>query len=64
MRKELRKIWNGKVKIMPLAVGSLGAILKQFANRLKQIGITAGIAQVQKTALLGTARILKKVLEI
>ena len=52
------------MKIMPLAVGSLGAILKQFANRLKQIGITAGIAQVQKTALLGTARILKMVLEI
>ena len=64
MRKELQKIWNGKVKIMPLIVGSLGAIPKQFANRLKQIGITAGIAQAQKTALLGTARILKKVLEI
>ena len=33
-------------------------------NRLMQIGITAETAQVQKTELLGTARILRKVLEI
>ena len=62
--KELRKIWNVKVKIKPLVVGSLGAIPKQSDNRLKQIGITAGTAQVQKTVLRGTARILRKVLEI
>ena len=36
----------------------------KFGNRLKQIGITAGTAKVQKTVLLGTARILSKVLEI
>ena len=62
--RELQKIWNIKVKIIPLVVGSLGVIPKQFRNRLKQIGITAGTAQVQKTVLLGTARILRKVLEI
>ena len=44
--RELQKIWNVKVKIIPLVVGSLGAIPKQFGNRLKQIGITAGTAQV------------------
>ena len=64
MGRELQKIWNVKVKIISLAVGSLGAIPKQFGNRLKQIGITAGTAQVQKTVLLGTARILRKVFEI
>ena len=62
--RELQKIWNVKVKIIPLVVGSLGAILEQFGNKLKQIGITAGTAQFQKTVLLGTARILRKVLEI
>ena len=62
--RELQKIWTVKVKITPLVVGSLGAIPKQFGNRLKQIGITVGIAQVQKTVLLGMARILRKVLEI
>ena len=53
-----------KVKIIPLVVGSLGAIPKQFGNRLKQIDVTAEIEQVQKTVLLVTAKILRKVLEI
>ena len=53
-----------RVNIIPLVVGSLGAIRKQFGNRLREIGITAEIVQVQKTVLLGTARILRKVLEI
>ena len=52
------------MKIIPLVVGSLGAIPKQFGIRLKQIGMTAGTAQVQRTVLLGTARILRKVLDI
>ena len=64
LRRELQKIWNVKVKIILLVVGFLVAIPKQFGNRLKQIGITEGTAQVQKTVLLGTARILRKVLEI
>ena len=63
LERELQKIWNVKVKIITV-VGLLSAILKQFGNRLKQIGITAGTAQVQKTVLLGTDRILKNVLEI
>ena len=50
--RELQKIWNVKEKIIPLVVGSLGAISKQFGNRLKQIGITEGTAQVQKTVFL------------
>ena len=44
--RELQKIWTVKVKIIPLVVGSLGAIPKQFGNRLKQIGTTAGTVQV------------------
>ena len=62
--RELQKIWNVKVKIIPLVAGCVGAIPKQFGNRWKQTGITAGTAEVQKTVLLGTTRILRKVLEI
>ena len=39
-------------------------LYKQFGDRLKQIGITAGTPQVQKAVLLGAGRILRKVLEI
>ena len=52
------------MKIIPLVVSSLGAIPKQLVNRLKQIGITAGTAQNQKTVFLRPARILRNVLEI
>ena len=33
--RELQKIWNVKVKIIPLVGGSLGDIPKQFGNTLK-----------------------------
>ena len=44
--REFQKIWYVKVKVIPLVVGSLGAILKHIGNRLKEIGITAGTVQV------------------
>ena len=43
VRRELQKIWNVSVKIIPLVVGSLGAIPKQFGSRLKETSITAEI---------------------
>ena len=48
-----------RVNFITLAVGYLGATPKQFGNRLKQTGILAEIGQLQKTVLLGMARILK-----
>ena len=53
-----------RVKIISLVVEFLGAIPKQFGNRLKEIGITAETGQVQKTVLLGMTRILRKVFKI
>ena len=47
------------MKIIPLTMGSLGAIPKEFGKREKKTGITAEIGQVQKTVLLGMARILR-----
>ena len=53
-----------RVKIIPLVVGCLGAIPKQFNNSLKETGIKAETGQVHETVLLGTARMLRKVLKI
>ena len=46
LRRELQKMWNVRLKIIPLVVGSLGATPKQSGNRLKEIGVTAEIEQV------------------
>ena len=51
------------MKIIPIVIGSFGAALR-FGKRLNQIGIIAGTKQVQKTVLLGTTGVLRKVLEI
>ena len=64
LRRELQKIWNVRVKIIPLVVDSLGAIPNQFGNILNEIGVTAEKGEIPKTVLLGTARILRKVFEI
>ena len=32
--RELKNIWNVKVKIIPLVIGALCAIAKQFGNRI------------------------------
>ena len=45
-------------------VGALGAIPKGLNKSLQNIGIRVRPEHVQKTALLGTARILRRVLEI
>ena len=51
------------MKIIPLVVGSLGAIPKQCGNRSKDVGVTAERGQVQMTVLLEMALILRKALE-
>ena len=38
--------------------------IEQFGNKLKQICITARIAEVQEKVLLGTGRTLRKILEV
>ena len=50
MGRELQKIWNAKVKIIPLVVGSLGAIPRKVGNRLKQIRITVGTVTNNKVS--------------
>ena len=56
--------WNVKVKIIPVVIGALGAVPTLLESRIKDIGISIKTAPIQKTILLGTAWILRKVLEI
>ena len=49
--------------MVPVAVGALGVVSKRLDTLLDKLGITIRTGLLQKTALLGTARILRKVLE-
>ena len=62
LARELRKLRQVKVKV----VGALGTIPKTLEKHLKEIGTYVRVELLQKAALLvlGTARILRKTLEI
>ena len=62
---EIQKCWNlKKVTIVPIIVGALGAVSTDHAQYLKLIPGKIEAKIVQKTALLGTANILRSVLSM
>ena len=52
LRRELQKIWNVKVKIIPLVVGSLGAILKQLILREFSIIVWLCVSSIIRTIIM------------
>ena len=57
-------MWDVKATVIPILVGVLGTVSEELENHLKTIGIPIVISCLQKTALLGTAFILRRVLGI
>ena len=65
LKREIGRLWNlKKVEVVPVVIGALGSVTKEFDRWIGKLGITFNVGVVQKTALLGTARILRKVLEM
>ena len=64
LKREIAKIWKMKeVKVVPIVVGALGSVSRSLGKWIDKLGIKIKTEFLQKTALLGTARILRKVLE-
>ena len=62
---ELKKVWNMKVTLVPLVVGTLGSPAKALQKRLKNIGTeNTKITELQKTVLIHTSKILWKVVQV
>ena len=53
-----------RTKIIPIVVGALGTIPEQLPQYLEEPGIPDVVGGLQKSALLGTRRILKNVLSL
>ena len=53
----------GKLEVLPVVVGALGIVNQRLDAWLQKLGITIRTEMLQKTALLGIARILRKLLE-
>ena len=64
LAREIRRIWNTSVTVIPIVVGALGAVAN-IHERMEMLEIEKKeIDRVQFAALLGSARILRKVLDI
>ena len=61
--RELERLWRVKCRVVPVVVGALGTIPTRLSAHLKMLNINLSIETIQKSAILGTARILRKVLE-
>jgi hypothetical protein len=59
---EIQRVWNVKTKVTPVIIGATGTISKSFRKYLSSIPGKQDIKELQKTAILGTAHILRKVL--
>ena len=60
---ELKKLWNMKVTIIPIVIGVFGTVTIGLLKRLKDLEIRELAETIQTTALLRSARILRRVLE-
>ena len=59
---EIRRMWNAKTKVITLIIGATGTISKSFRKYVSNIPGKHEVKELQKTAILGTAHILRKVL--
>jgi hypothetical protein len=59
---EIQRMWNGKTKVIPVIIGATGTISKSFRKHVTNIQGNNEVKELQKTAILGTAHILRKVL--
>ena len=64
LKREVERLWKVKAKVIPIVLGALGTVTRNLSNYIKEIGVKTQIKLIQKSVLLGTARVLRKVLEI
>jgi hypothetical protein len=59
---EIQRMWNVKTKVIPVIIGATGTISKSFKKYVSNIPGNHEVKELQKTAILSTAHILREVL--
>jgi len=55
-------MWNVKTKVIPVIIGATGTISKSLKKYMSNIPGKHEVKELQKTATLGTAHIIRKAL--
>jgi len=59
---EIQRMWNVKTKVIPVIIGANGTISESYRKYVSNIPGKHEVKELQKTAILGTAPTLRKVL--
>ena len=60
---EINRMWNLKCTIVPVIIGATGIVTRSLKKNLQTIPGNHSIDSLQKTAILGTSHIIRKVLQ-
>ena len=63
LARELKKLLNMLVTIIPIVIGAFGSVTKGLLKGLEDLEVGGRVETIQTTALLRTSRILRRVLE-
>jgi len=56
-------MWNPKCTIIPVIIGATGMVTRSLRKNLEAVPGKHSIDSLQKTAILGTSHIIRKVLQ-
>ena len=59
---EIQRMWNVNTKVIPVIIGATGTVSESFRKFESNTPGKDEVKELQKTAILGTAHILRKVL--
>ena len=62
LARELKKLWNMKVIIIPIVIGALGTVTKGLLKGMEDLEIKGLVETIQTIILLRLVRILRRVL--
>jgi len=60
---EIQRMWNLKCAILPVIIGATGTLTGSLRKYLETVPGERSIDSLQKTAILGTSHIIRKVLQ-
>jgi len=60
---EIQRMWNLKCTIVPVIIGATGIVTRGLRKSLEVVAGKHSINSLQKTAILGTSHIIRKVLQ-
>ena len=61
---ECQRMWNKKVEVIPVIIGATGIVDSNIKSYIRKIPGSHNIYNLKRSAILGTAYILRKVLSI